>query len=241
MAESHATGPGAVEHLTEALTFVDDPLARADITQMLGRVMLFTGDPDGAADVTRAAMAGLPADAEEVRRSLEALVHMTVYFGAGDPASLAVLEPYRRVIPGAGLGTRLLQSMAAYTWAYQGGSADECTAVCLDCLLDGEMVAFDSALLPLAAMNSSSRPDARRSSTSGSTSGPRRTARARCSSSRRSTSGTGTRCTAAESSTMRARCSRRRSTRSQRWGFGPLVQVYPAAHLAMVHARARRA
>ncbi|UUY05494.1 AAA family ATPase [Svornostia abyssi] len=235
MAEAHATGPGAVEHLTEALAFVDDPLARADITQMLGRVMLFTGDPDGAADAAREAMAGLPADAEEVRRSLEALVHMTVYFGAGDPASLDVLAPYHKVIPGAGVGTKLLQSMAAYTWSYQGGSADDCTAVCLDCLLDGQMVAFDSALLPMAAMNTlvaagreevldiweHFRAEAHRSGSLlvlatihlwyGYTLYRR-----------------------GELDEAREMLTEAVDTLA-RWGFSPLAQVYPAAHLAMVH------
>jgi DNA-binding CsgD family transcriptional regulator len=153
MAEAHATGPGAVEHLTEALTFVEDPVARADITQMLARVVLFTGDPEGAADVCRAAIAGLGDEHEELRRSLEALVHMTVYFGAGDPASLDALTPYRTVVPGAGIGTRSLQSMAAYTWAYEGASADECVPVCLDSLQDGTLLEFDAALIPMAAMN----------------------------------------------------------------------------------------
>ncbi len=153
MAEAHATGPGAVDHLTEALSFVDDPLARADITQMLGRVMLFTGDPEGAAEIARAAIADLPAAAEDVRRTLEALVHMTVYFGAGDPQSLGALEPYRRTIPGAQLGTRMLQSMGGYTWAYEGASADDAAEVCLDALLDGQLIAADSALIPMAAMN----------------------------------------------------------------------------------------
>lgn len=153
MAEAHATGPGAVEHLTEALTFVDDPLARADITQMLGRVVLFTGDPEGAAEVCRAAIDALGDGHEDIRRSLEALVHMTVYFGAGDPQSLDALEPYRRVIPGAELGTRLLQSMAGYTWSYEGGSADDCAAVCLDALQDGQIIAADPSLVPMAAMN----------------------------------------------------------------------------------------
>ncbi len=153
MAEAGANGPGTVEHLTEALTFVEDPLRRAEITQVLARATVFTGDPEGCAQVVRAAIADLGDEHEEVRRSLEALLPMTVFFGAGDPASLDALAPYRRVIPGAGVGTRLLQSMAGYAWSYDGGSAEQCAPVCLDSLLDGQMVAFDPALISVAAMN----------------------------------------------------------------------------------------
>ncbi|MBJ7331173.1 MAG: AAA family ATPase [Solirubrobacteraceae bacterium] len=235
MAEALSNGPGAVEHLTEALSHVEDPLARAEITQMLGRVTLFTGDPEGAAEVTRSAISGLgPAD-EEIRRTLEALVHMTVYFGAGDPASLDALIPYRKVMPGVGPGTRMLQSLSGYTWGYEGGHADECAEVCLDSLLDGQMLALDSALAPMAAVNTlvaagrdevldvweRVRAEAHRS---------------------------GSLMTLATIHLWYGHTLMRRGELEEardmlrealdslgRWGFSPVAMVYPASHLAMVH------
>ena len=149
--EVMTSGPDAAVHLAEACETLGDLRDRATATYELARTLLFTGHPDEARDVVVGMSSELPPELEDVRRGLEAMAHMTVFFGAGAHEDLRELEPWRDPDEILGPGTLLLMAMAAIEWSLTGGTADETAAVAMRALADGRLVEVDDNLIYVAA------------------------------------------------------------------------------------------
>lgn len=148
-AEASMNGAAAAEPLRAAYAELKDPVARAVAAGLLGRMLMFIGDPHGAVAVVRTAAADLPPDLHDLARALNAFEALATLFGAGDPeAAFAELATFRSepLGPGPGPGARLLQATAALAWAYGGGSAEECVELAAQALDDGQLVAADPGL-----------------------------------------------------------------------------------------------
>ncbi|WP_217914989.1 helix-turn-helix transcriptional regulator [Miltoncostaea marina] len=150
-AEAMTSGPAAAGHLARAYEELPDPVERAAAAGLLGRTLTFTGSPDEAAAVARRAAAELPDELADLRMQLEALQHMTIFFGAGDPRSLAALREHRRR-PRGGAGAKALAAMAAWEAVCTDGAAADCAELALAALEGGELRDADPALIPLAAI-----------------------------------------------------------------------------------------
>ena len=151
-AEGYTNGPAAAEHLQEAYDQLTDPRARAALANGLVRAILFTGDPQRAADTAFAALAPLGPDDADLRRGLEAFARLTYYFGAGDAGVLEPLVALRHPPQERGVGAAALAGVAAYDWVNRGGTAGECAALSLAALASGELLETDSNLMSIPTL-----------------------------------------------------------------------------------------
>jgi DNA-binding CsgD family transcriptional regulator len=154
MAEALTDGPASIEHLRAALEEAADPVGRAIVAQALGRALLFTDAVAESVAVTRATAAELPPELDELDAAMRALEAMAVYFGGDDPHSLDWLDGLRRPLgPGEhGVGHKMLAAIVSVDWAYRGGSAAETSALAIEALAGGELVAVDPGLLGVVAL-----------------------------------------------------------------------------------------
>jgi DNA-binding CsgD family transcriptional regulator len=150
-AELHTQGQNATRHLREAYDTLADPRRRAQTAASLARALSFTGAPDEAIALAGRAIADLPDSLEDERHALEAIELMSVVFGAGRPRDLGLLRSYRDGAPGTGYGARMLAAAAAYQWANDGGTAEQCAALAREALLDDLLVQNDHGLFWVAA------------------------------------------------------------------------------------------
>jgi DNA-binding CsgD family transcriptional regulator len=151
-AEALISGPAAVEHLSECYELLDDPSARGMTAQLLGRALLFTGQPAEAAALARRAAAELPPGLDDLRGALEAFELMTISLGGCDPGELERLERHRTLPVGPGLGAKMLAAVAAREWAFAGGPSAACAELSLQALAGGELIAADNGLLGAVAI-----------------------------------------------------------------------------------------
>ncbi len=142
-AEEMTHGPSAHEHLRGAYATLADPSERARAAHLLGRALLFTGDPAGASAFAREGAAALPADLVEPRRVLEGLAQAAMWIGMGVFDDLEATIPFRTRPVRGGAGTHALASIAAMGWAFSGGPADECAELALAALDGGLLRASD--------------------------------------------------------------------------------------------------
>ncbi len=152
VAEGFTQGPAAAAHLREAYDALSDPAERARVAETLGVTLLFTGEPGEAASRARRARVDVEHVDPEAARRLEALEMMAVFFGAGDPADLARLERYRDAPDDPTLGTKMLMSLAALHWTYEGGNADDVADLALRALAGGELAASENTLMSVGAI-----------------------------------------------------------------------------------------
>jgi DNA-binding CsgD family transcriptional regulator len=152
LAEILTDGLGAIDHLKEAYETLDDESARLPVAHALCRALLFTGSPPEAADFALRVAEGLPEDDND-HRALTAFYLMAGFFGVDAPNRLYALEDYRDApAAGAGLGEKMLASVASLWWAHTGGSADDCSALALAALGGGDLIVHDNGLLMMAAL-----------------------------------------------------------------------------------------
>ena len=149
--EVMTSGPDAAVHLAEARATLTDLRSRATATYELARTLVFTGRAEEARDIVLRTASELPPELEDVRRGLEAMGHMTVFFGAGAHEDLQGLEAWRHPDEILGVGTLLLMAMGGLEWSLTGGSADEASAVAMRALADGRLVEVDDNLIYVAA------------------------------------------------------------------------------------------
>jgi DNA-binding SARP family transcriptional activator/DNA-binding CsgD family transcriptional regulator len=164
LGEMLTRGPAAIEHLEAAYEAIDDPVERVPVAAILGRALLFTGRPEDGIELARAAAAALPPEADELRRQLVAFEIVSIWFGVGDPARLAELEPYRQVVaPSAPVSSKMLAAISSMSWIYGGGPADECSELAVSALQGGDLIATDNGLLAFGATSTlvlADRPEA---------------------------------------------------------------------------------
>jgi DNA-binding NarL/FixJ family response regulator len=151
LTETLTSAPAAIEHLQQAYQALDDPGRRAVAAHELGRLWMFTETPEKGADIAREAAAALPSELADARRTLEAIQHMAVYFGAGELESAVALEQYRGGIDSDGEGARMLEAMTAYAWMLEAGPADACAELALRSLTGGVLIDRDDTFFVVAA------------------------------------------------------------------------------------------
>jgi DNA-binding SARP family transcriptional activator/DNA-binding CsgD family transcriptional regulator len=152
LGEMLTRGPAAIEHLEAAYEAIEDPVERVPVAAILGRALLFTGRPEEGVELARAAAAGLPAEAGELRRQMKAFDLVSIWFGVGSPDGIAELEPYREPVPAdAPVSDKMLAAIAAMSWIYAGGPAERCAEIALSALRGGELIATDNGLLAFGA------------------------------------------------------------------------------------------
>jgi DNA-binding SARP family transcriptional activator/tetratricopeptide (TPR) repeat protein len=152
LAAALMSGAEAVEHLRIAYEQIEDPSARATAAYAFAKTALFTSSPEEARQVAIAAQAVVGDEHEDMRHALEAIEFMTMFFGAGDRASLERVRRHRAGAPGPGPGAKSLASAAAWDWTLHGGRADECAELALEALEGDALIAFDAGLMGVVAV-----------------------------------------------------------------------------------------
>ena len=162
-AESLTNGAAAAEHLAHAYEMLDDPLERANAAQMLARTLLFTGHPNEAASIARAAAAELPPGFDDTRLAFEAFGFLAVQFGAEGPDARRRLAEHRTLPATPGVGAKMLAAIAAQDWMYDCGPSEDCAELSLAALAGGDLIASDNGLLATCAITNlvlADRPEA---------------------------------------------------------------------------------
>jgi DNA-binding CsgD family transcriptional regulator len=113
-------------------------------------VLLLTGQPAQSANLAHRAATELPAELDDMRRSLEALELMAVLIGGGDDRALRRLRRHRERPVGTGVGAKMLAAVAVSEWVQSGGPSNACAELAREALAGGELVAADSAMLGVA-------------------------------------------------------------------------------------------
>ncbi|MBS1881009.1 MAG: AAA family ATPase [Actinobacteria bacterium] len=149
--EMDVRGDDAVEHLRAAYAGLEDPAERGWAAYALARTLMFTRHEDEAAELARQARRDLPPELDDLGRALEALELETVFFGRKPFSDLERTAVYRDGVPGDGPGSRMLLSITAYTWAWRGGSAEQCAALARQ-TLDDVLFEFDNGLFWVTAL-----------------------------------------------------------------------------------------
>jgi DNA-binding CsgD family transcriptional regulator len=153
IAEILTDGTSALEHLRMAYDAQTDPLTKGIAAAVLGRVVLFTGDPPGAGRLALEAAGALPPELVDLRRALEAFEACTHFFSDPDWKRLPDMTAHRTPpAPDAPVGEKALAAVAAVFWAYSGGGADECSELALAALAGGDLMRMDNGLLGIAAI-----------------------------------------------------------------------------------------
>lgn len=154
LAEILTDGPAALTHLRQAYDTLREPLVRAIAAAVLGRVVMFTSNPEEASALVAHAAAGLPPELEDVRRGLMAFERTTHFFSERYTEYLGIHEASRTpVAPGSPTGEKMVAAVDASYWAFAGGlSADECAQLSLAALEGGDLMRADNALLTIAAI-----------------------------------------------------------------------------------------
>jgi DNA-binding CsgD family transcriptional regulator len=152
-AEAHTNGPAAIEHLQAVYAGLDDPVARAETALALGQLLLFTDREQEAAQLLRAAAAGLPPERDDLRGLLEAVELTTFYFGGGDEDIRRRLAEHPRGTRGGSLGDRARTAAAVLDWAHRNEPSDACAGAAAAALDGGELIAvFQGGTVPIAPM-----------------------------------------------------------------------------------------
>ena len=151
LVEAGASGQQALTHLLEAYDAIEDPHVRVAIAFWVTRLLMFTSQPDEAAEFARRAYADAPPEFEEERRALEALELNTAYFGGSDATLDARIEQHWRKPDGNGPGSKMLAANAACDWAMRGGSAEECTELAHEALADGVLIEAENGHFTVTA------------------------------------------------------------------------------------------
>jgi DNA-binding CsgD family transcriptional regulator/Flp pilus assembly protein TadD len=153
VAEILTDGAASLEHLREAHETLRDPISKAIAASILGRVVMFTGDPARATDLARRAGAEVPPELPDLKRAIEAFELCTYFFDDLDWANLPGTQ-LSRTPPAADAptGEKMLAAVASVYHSYSGASATECAELSLASLVGGDLMQADNALLGVAAI-----------------------------------------------------------------------------------------
>jgi DNA-binding CsgD family transcriptional regulator len=151
-AEARVDSAASAERLREVHDRLDDPLQRALAADVLARSLLWTRPAQEAVAVAQRAVAELQGTHTDQRRALEAVELFAVYFGGAQvPGAAARLAAVRAAGAPDRLGAKMLAAIAAWDWALNDGSAQECTEFALAVLADGSLIARDPGFGAAAA------------------------------------------------------------------------------------------
>ncbi|MDO9410823.1 helix-turn-helix transcriptional regulator [Patulibacter sp.] len=153
----------AEDRLREALRLVDGPEDRALVALDLARLLLFRGQVRESRPVLRDAAAALGPGSEDLRRRLLTVELMASLYDPRVLPTAAGLAAGRELPLPPGIGARMLAAATSRLRAYDGGSAEECAALALAALEDGELVRADSVFLSVTAvlvLDLADRPEA---------------------------------------------------------------------------------
>ena len=120
-------GLGAIEMLEQVADAETDPRRRGEAQLSLVQGLSLTDQWDRASLLCRSASAELGPGDDDIRAALMAVRTVSALFGADDPEVLEIVAQHRELGPDAAVGHRLQAGLAALIWAYEGGSAAECS------------------------------------------------------------------------------------------------------------------
>ena len=154
------------EHLLEAIERIEEPITRGTAALLLAEGLVFSRRPDDAVALARRSAAELPAEADLLRAAFEAIELTAPIFGGSEPVAPERFAAHRRLPLPPGSGAKLLAAVAAYQWAFSGGTADECATLALaaldgwDLVRGGRQVPSVSATMVLVLADRSEAEDA---------------------------------------------------------------------------------
>lgn len=154
LVESHVDAVAGTARLAEAYRTLPDVERRLDAARALAWGLIFTGDPNDGASVSREAAREAPPELDDLRRWLAAVELVSMHFGAEVPGGLERLAEERPTPPGGGPGARALQCLVALDWCLRGEDGREGPVALATGALEGGTVlsAPDAYTLGIGAM-----------------------------------------------------------------------------------------
>lgn len=119
----------AIRVLDDVIPLIDDPRNRGEAQLWLVQALALTDQWDRAAQICRDAGRALSDEEDDLRAAFLAVRAVTALFGADDPEALNTISQHRVLADDASLGHHLQAGLAALIWAYEGGTAADCTAL----------------------------------------------------------------------------------------------------------------
>ena len=143
--EGFTDGQASVVSLREAFRLTAEPMARAQVGILLANTLTFTNHIAEALEVAAEGAALVRGRDRDLEQRFEA-ARLAVSFFDTDLVTLDDAEfiPYRGPLTGDGPGARALAALAAYQWGMTGGPADECAALALSAIEDGQLLEADN-------------------------------------------------------------------------------------------------
>jgi DNA-binding CsgD family transcriptional regulator len=149
MAESLGNGPASIAHLQAAYAETPDPVGRARIATVLGRILMFADRIEEGVALAGEAAEALPEDQHDLRQRLDA-----TRLGAANwdftkmPFDDPELHRYRGALVEDTVGARMLAGVAAYQWLMADAGHAECAALGARAVSDGILVEVDNVGVP---------------------------------------------------------------------------------------------
>lgn len=152
IAQSNHYLPAAIEPLQEALDLAQDPVARAEVLQPLGRAMLFSARAAEGGALTEAAAAALGPEHKDLSDRLRAFSAASLLWGFRGVDAMSEIREFRESSAGDGPGARWLEAVAALDWAYTDGTSEQCVKRVHEVLADGQLILSDPGFLAIASL-----------------------------------------------------------------------------------------
>jgi DNA-binding CsgD family transcriptional regulator len=146
MAAGETNAPQAVEHLAIAHRDLTDPAVRATAAFALAQAQLFIGAAKEGGELARRVAADMPDELADVRRMIESIELLSVFFGA-DRGVYERFDAIRREAEHDGLGARMLAAAAAFALGAAGGPTGEVEALMLTAWRTDELLAIGNGLM----------------------------------------------------------------------------------------------
>jgi DNA-binding CsgD family transcriptional regulator len=140
LAEAQVDGDAAIEHLQEAHSLIEPPIARAQAALLLGRQLFLVRGDDADAVFIQALDELAGADAELQRLLEVGLITNDLFAPSLHDGALARLERFRERTADESIGEKLLLSLLAYHDARAGAPAAEVVPMVRRALADGRLV-----------------------------------------------------------------------------------------------------
>jgi DNA-binding SARP family transcriptional activator/DNA-binding NarL/FixJ family response regulator len=146
--EAQNDGRAAALHLREAYRVLDDHALRASVAMLLIHVLLFAGERGEATEFARAAVAALPAELDDARQGLVALLRTTGFMHRLDES---IWRGGSADIRGDGIGARMLATQQAWERVIDAEDPDGAVALARFALADGILLRADPGLFWVVA------------------------------------------------------------------------------------------
>jgi DNA-binding CsgD family transcriptional regulator len=143
----------AVPTLKRGYAAAQDPHTIALLANLLGRALLFSGEPAEGAAIARRTIESLPDGFKDEKLGLLALESAAAAFEPGLEEERNRLASYRQMETVESTGEKMLAAVVAHDWTDRNGPRERCVELALAALDGGDLIEADGGLLSIYAIS----------------------------------------------------------------------------------------